>query len=233
MINTVINDVKLGYIIDSAKFSTHPNLNMGAAIKGRLQRSGGFEIHFNTYAIFHTKPDDRFAFAELSGFNYFILSRSELDITRENFHDLKDRGVKVTDIDRDVKKQLISEILAEINYSEYTLSHTKEIIKKPVKVSEELQVVVAANDGSNGRNSAAYKAVTKKKDEYHSIQKDIKAMQKEAAELRKQWEDAKQVEAEAGRSYFDAERRIQGMLTDIMGIGEQVTELSIAHAKER
>lgn len=232
MINTVINDVRLGYVIDEAAFSTHPNFKMGAAIKGRLQREGGVEVYFNTYAIFETKQDDRFAFAELSGLNFFILSRSELDVTRDNFHDLNKRGVKISDIDSSVKNQLVSEILAEIGYNQYTLSHTKEVVLKINQVAEEPKAVVIVNGGGNGLNSEAYKALRKKKDEYDNIQKDIKAKQKDAAEAKKQWEAAEQAAEAAKRSYYDIERNIQGMFMDAMGTGEQLTQLSIAHANE-
>lgn len=232
MINTVINDVRLGYVIDEAAFSTHPNFKMGAAIKGRLQREGGVEVYFNTYAIFETKQDDRFAFTELSGLNFFILSRSELDVTRDNFHDLNKRGVKISDIDSSVKNQLVSEILAEIGYNQYTLSHTKEVVLKINQVAEEPKAVVIVNGGGNGLNSEAYKALRKKKDEYDNIQKDIKAKQKDAAEAKKQWEAAEQAAEAAKRSYYDIERNIQGMFMDAMGTGEQLTQLSIAHANE-
>lgn len=232
MINTVINDVRLGYVIDEAAFSTHPNFKMGAAIKGRLQREGGVEVYFNTYAIFETKQDDRFAFTELSGLNFFILSRSELDVTRDNFHDLNKRGVKISDIDSSVKNQLVNEILAEIGYNQYTLSHTKEVVLKINQVAEEPKAVVIVNGGGNGLNSEAYKALRKKKDEYDNIQKDIKAKQKDAAEAKKQWEAAEQAAEAAKRSYYDIERNIQGMFMDAMGTGEQLTQLSIAHANE-
>lgn len=235
MINTVINDVRLGYVIDEAAFSTHPNFKMGAAIKGRLQREGGVEVYFNTYAIFDTKQDDRFAFTELSGLNFFILSRSELDVTRDNFHDLNKRGVKISDIDSSVKNQLVSEILAEIGYNQYTLSHTKEVVLKINQVAEEAKQVAEEPKAvviANGLNSEAYKALRKKKDEYGNIQKDIKAKQKDAAEAKKQWEAAEQAAEAAKRSYYDIERNIQGMFMDAMGTGEQLTQLSIAHAKE-
>lgn len=225
MINTVINNISISYAIDSAMFSTHPNLLMGGAIKGRLKRNNGVEVYFNTYCVFQTQEDNRFAFKSLSNMNFFVVSREPLEVTtQQDIHS----GVKMTDIDSDLQRKLIVEILTEIGYSQYTHSHTKEVV---LKAGEPIKATPHAAK-NNGVRSEAYQAVSNKTAEYHAIKKDIQRAQIEAAELKGAMQITKKKADDAAQAYQEAQQRIQAMLLDAVGVSEQLTQLSIIQARE-
>lgn len=216
-INTKINGINIKCDNVVAHVTHRTESTVMCEVSGSLLKDDNHvQLYFNSYLEFDTQMNE-------------VLNLKHFQLTRKRDVKGKPRShieVGVSDIDPSLQKQLLEEIMQQVDLDK--ISGNSEKSKDEVVVLERTQV----SDGSNGRDNPAYKAVSKKRDEYSAIKKDIQDKQKEAVEARKRWEAAEQAAEVAKQSYYDIERSLQGMFMDAMGAGEQLTQLSAAYAKE-